>query len=269
MNVKRLKKLIEKRLREPAPVVESACPEEIHVWWHGLYGTIRETNEGFFNFLRLSQASEQGECYSDFDDQGYRYKQDGATAESAVKSLTNDLEKRAKELDDPKFGATMTVDNVGEFKWHSEFEWWEGKAFLPFWGDAARVNVEPPPGGTADEHLAFLQEIVAYDGDVRTPFAAAVFDWYIKNEIHGSFAVVDANHNEYPEEAERMAPKLSEPQDVWPLIEPPPRLCIGRADPEAKRFRLTMGCTWDPEHGLGVIFEDWKIVYLGDASGTC
>jgi hypothetical protein len=267
MKTKYLQELIEDGLQDPKPLVRSNSPDQIQVWWHDLYGTVVETPECFLMSLRLKKPSHPGECYEDFDKVGEAPKEFGASAEVAIGSLLNDLRKRAKELDDPKFGASMEIDNVGTLKWDSQFEWWTGRTFVPWWGDTFAVTLCPGPDGGADKQIAILQDVVAQDGDVRTRFVNAVFRWYIEKEIHGSFECftvdgpcLDANGKNL---AETLAPQLSQPDDIWPLIKPPFQLIIEDAPEGVSKFRINVECTWDEEHGLGVDFENWKIVYVG------
>ena len=59
-------------------------------------------------------------------------------------------------------------------------------------------------------------------------------------------------------------PKLSEPSQVWELIDEPV-VCIPwifRSE-SAVEFELSFNCEWDREHGLGVLYHDFRPVEFG------
>ena len=60
-------------------------------------------------------------------------------------------------------------------------------------------------------------------------------------------------------------PKLTEPSQVWPLIDGPEvYIKWFFRTPSAIEFELSFNCDWDREHALGVLFHDFQPVEFGD-----
>ncbi len=104
-----------------------------------------------------------------------------------------------------------------------------------------------------------LRSIVAYTGDIRTPFIEAVFDYYTE-EVYGSFDQFDqwGNHITH-----LVAPEITESSQIWPMLKPL-YLTIrsSRYDKGDVNFGIAFKCQWDDEHGLGARFVDWKLTDL-------
>ncbi len=59
-------------------------------------------------------------------------------------------------------------------------------------------------------------------------------------------------------------PELTEPSQVWPLIDGPEvYIKWFFRTPSAIEFELGFNCEWDREHGLGVLYHDFQPVEFG------
>ncbi|QQZ59711.1 hypothetical protein JI735_24325 [Paenibacillus sonchi] len=63
--------------------------------------------------------------------------------------------------------------------------------------------------------------------------------------------------------ADKMAPVISSKEELSKLIEPKRLLFPMVFDERVRQVGLLLECTWEPEHGLAVKFEDEKIVEVG------
>jgi len=141
-----------------------------------------------------------------------------------------------------------------------ECEWWTGEVSLSF-GDAVQLNVTP------------------YDPDVtRIPSATQgnALTYQIQNANHVFASILERLFPYYQEmrpryleylgdAAERLMPAINQPQGLSPLID----LRQVHIHPWEKSgvgyVGLQFGCTWDVEHGLGVMMHDHRVVDLGGA----
>jgi len=59
-------------------------------------------------------------------------------------------------------------------------------------------------------------------------------------------------------------PKLTAASQIWSLIDGPTVYIKSFfRTPAVVEFELSFTCEWDPEHGLGVLYEDWHPVKIG------
>jgi hypothetical protein len=137
---------------------------------------------------------------------------------------------------------------------------WDGTAFVPFWGCDLDVSIDPDEEGITPRQLAILRAVLNYSRDLRPEFERALFAYYQ--------ADVDATYCSYDEHARPIPgsgpPKLTEPAQVWGLIDEPV-LCIPwifRTE-TAVEFELSFNCEWNREHGLGVLYRDWQPAEFG------
>ena len=137
---------------------------------------------------------------------------------------------------------------------------WEGKAFVRFWGQELDVSIDPDDGAITPRQLAVLRAILGYSQDLRPEFEQALFAYY-QAEVDGTYCSYDEHAQPIPGSG---PPKLSEPPQVWGLIDEPVVCipCIFRTG-SAIEFELSFNCEWDREHGLGVLYRDWRPVRFG------
>jgi hypothetical protein len=137
---------------------------------------------------------------------------------------------------------------------------WCGSAFVLGWGQKLEIYIYPDEGKIAPRQLDILRALLNYPQDLRAEFERALFDYYQ--------ADVDGSYCEYGPDAKPIPgsgpPKLTEPSQVWSLIEGP-EVYIKPffKTPSAVEFELSFTCEWDPEHGLGVLYQDWQPVEFG------
>src|SRR5262249_31283275 len=133
-----------------------------------------------------------------------------------------------------------------EFSYADSCKHWEGKGriHLPWWGDRAAVWIEADEAGPSDRQLANLRTVVDYDGDLRGDFGREVYAYHLEccDDIGYHLALTDSSV-------------------IWELLGPATLVVLPTED--ASHFLLTMECSWDPEHGLRVRFENWSVVEVG------
>lgn len=62
---------------------------------------------------------------------------------------------------------------------------------------------------------------------------------------------------------EKVLPKEIDTEKLLQLVEPS-QLCIRPEENHDKgSFGLALGCDWDEEHGIGVVFKNWKVIDVG------
>ena len=137
---------------------------------------------------------------------------------------------------------------------------WEGIAFVPFWGRELQVSIDPDEEGITPRQLSILRAILSYPRDLRPEFEQELFAYY-QADVDGTYCSYDEHAQPIPGSG---PPKLSEPSEVWGLIDEPV-VCIPSyfRTPSAIEFELSFNCEWDREHGLGVLYRDWQPVEFG------
>ncbi|MDG5471403.1 hypothetical protein P6709_06565 [Jeotgalibacillus sp. ET6] len=63
--------------------------------------------------------------------------------------------------------------------------------------------------------------------------------------------------------ADKMAPILSTKDEIAHIVEPKQLIFPMIFDEDVRQVGLLLECTWEPEHGLAVKFEDEEIVEVG------
>jgi hypothetical protein len=137
---------------------------------------------------------------------------------------------------------------------------WDGRAFVPFWGADLDVSIDPDEDGITPRQLAVLQAILGYPRDLRPEFERALFAYY-QADVKDSYCSYDEHGRPIPGSG---PPELTESSQVWVLIdEPVVRVPWIFRTASAVEFELCFNCEWDPEHGLGVLYRDWRPVEFG------
>ncbi|RJS64153.1 hypothetical protein CJ485_05175 [Priestia filamentosa] len=63
--------------------------------------------------------------------------------------------------------------------------------------------------------------------------------------------------------ADKMAPVLSTKEEIAKIVEPRELFFPMVFDEDVRQVGLLLECTWEPEHGLAVKFEDEKVIEVG------
>jgi hypothetical protein len=63
--------------------------------------------------------------------------------------------------------------------------------------------------------------------------------------------------------ADKMAPILSTKDEIADIVEPKQLIFPMVFEEEVRQVGLLLECSWEPEHGLAVKFEDEEIVEVG------
>jgi hypothetical protein len=137
---------------------------------------------------------------------------------------------------------------------------WDGTAFVPFWRSELDISIDPSEEGITPRQLAILRAVLNYPQDLRPEFERALLDYY-QADVDGTYCSYDEHGRPIPGSG---PPKLTEPSQVWGLIDEP-LVCIPwifRTE-SAVEFELSFNCEWDREHGLGVLYRDWQPVDFG------
>jgi hypothetical protein len=146
--------------------------------------------------------------------------------------------------------------------------WWSARLLFRFWGGTAidtyieRDDEEQP----TEYQLIVLRALVDHSVDVRPYFAEMLFTHYQEN-IFNSMSHWSSERGFFG--AEEITPPLKTASEIWQLISvpnlyiPPPHECKSE---DSMEFKLGFECHWDPEHGLGAQFRDWKIVKFGGSA---
>jgi hypothetical protein len=145
---------------------------------------------------------------------------------------------------------------------------WTGRAHIPFWGEALPVTLKAVEGDRlVPRQVRILREMLAYPHDLRPAFDRRLFDYY-QQHVYG--CIDFGPDDDGTDLADTLAPRLDTPGDIWKLINGPElwiRWCCKDEHEAAVEFELDFTCTWDDEHGLGVRYRDWEIVYIGGYGG--
>jgi hypothetical protein len=137
---------------------------------------------------------------------------------------------------------------------------WCGTAFVPFWGGELEIHIDPDEDEITRRQLEVLRALLSYPVDIRAEFEHALFDYY-QAEVDGTYCSYGPNGKPIPGSG---PPKLTKSSQVWSLIDGPSvHIKWYFVTPAAVEFELSFTCEWDPEHGLGVLYQDWRPVDFG------
>jgi hypothetical protein len=137
---------------------------------------------------------------------------------------------------------------------------WDGTAFVPFWGRELDVSIDPDEDGITPRQLAVLRAVLNHKQDLRPEFEQALFAYY-QADVDGAYCSYDEHARPTPGTG---PPKLTEAAKVWGLIDDPV-VCIPMffRTESAIEFELSFNCEWDQEHGLGVLYRNWRPIKFG------
>jgi hypothetical protein len=148
--------------------------------------------------------------------------------------------------------------------------WWCGKVSLAMWGgESLEVVLDKAADegeGLADVQLGTLRELIDRQQDIRPYLAAELFEHYQKNIFH-SMTHWSPERGSFGKD--EFTPPIKTADEIWQLIDLDSIWIAHPAgyDADPKGFKIAGECHWDPEHGLGVKFRNWKIVeFCGSAN---
>lgn len=141
-----------------------------------------------------------------------------------------------------------------------------GKAHFPALG--LEVDVTGYADDDSEEFepvFRMLSAVLGHPHSIRDAVAVALFDYYhVCKPYWTTWYGGD-------EEADRLAPKITEPGQIWSLLrdeidpDQTPKLFLSsyQNDPDKLAFVLSFPCTWDNEHGVAVRMERWAVARVG------
>lgn len=146
-------------------------------------------------------------------------------------------------------------------------DYWAG--FLPAsaWADCLRdahdsmvyVEIELPEGAgdrpPSPTHIAACAWFAQHEEQMHTPVLAAIL---------ANYSRLQARYQYEPEEAATLMPPVATIADVLPLIDLRSLYIHDIVNGNLPYIGFTFGCTWDAEHGLGVLMHGLRAVAVGD-----
>lgn len=137
---------------------------------------------------------------------------------------------------------------------------WGGTAPVPCWGSDLEIHVYPDEEGITPRQLTVLRALLGRRRSIRKVFERALFAYYLE-DVDGTYCSYGPDGKPIPGSG---PPKLTKPGQVWALIEGPEVYIKSDFQTEsAIEFELSFTCEWDPEHGLGVLYQDFRPVEFG------
>lgn len=159
---------------------------------------------------------------------------------------------------------------------------WVAETILPSWAGfqscfgsyGARSS---PKASDGRVHLRVGGE-GAEESDLPTPEMCAAFAYLKKHEAQVAQAILQAIFKAYPEEkrkygygekeAHTIMPDLLKPDDLKPLIGLHEVHILKTSKNGSSCIGFEFGCTWDLEHGLGVMTHLNRVTKIGGADGA-
>jgi hypothetical protein len=156
---------------------------------------------------------------------------------------------------------------------------WVGSIKLPSWtgfqcrlGPYASVSAEAPSDGTTQLRIESPNEEAQAPPSLEQ---AAAFNLLIDHDQAISMAILQALLDSYPSlcesygyddaEAAAYMPPVASPDEFQRLIGLSFVHILTESKDGIAYFGLEFGCTWDEEHGLGVMMHKNRVIELGGA----
>jgi hypothetical protein len=137
---------------------------------------------------------------------------------------------------------------------------WSGTAFVPCWGSELDIHLTCHDGVLEARQADTVRALLGHTEDLRPGFERALFEYY-QEDVDGTYCAYGPDGRPVPGSG---PPKLTEPSQVWPLIDGPEvYIKWFFRTPSAVEFELSFNCEWDREHGLGVLYHDFQPVEFG------
>jgi hypothetical protein len=133
--------------------------------------------------------------------------------------------------------------------------YWEGCVSVPGLGNTVHLMIETregPPTGPQREAFRYYRQ--GFSGLIPT-IETAIFNYY--NQVVSTYRQAIG-----PRFADKMAPILESPSEIWSLLSDPGILILPNAEHEL-RITLLWECTWDVEHGLQAELRGKQVTQVG------
>lgn len=188
---------------------------------------------------------------------------DGATILRRIlrtDATDTELERISAGLQTPR---TLDHPPFPRLAW-TQYETWEGSAELPAWrgfqsDGAVQLILDGEAGPTEFQSRAFRFQL-EHGPQVVTAVLEALLPYYRQLRADWSDALDD------DADLARAMPEVSDEEDFRSLI----GLAVIHVHPYRKDelgyVGLEFGCTWDEEHGLGVMLHGARVVSIGAAA---
>ncbi|MCR4265794.1 SMI1/KNR4 family protein [Nitratireductor sp. ZSWI3] len=145
----------------------------------------------------------------------------------------------------------VRIKGVGTFAFDATYKWKLKKKMIPAWSERPAVwHVDGNEDALDAARIAFIKEVVDCS-DFKAAFEVYVFQLYTKRRHHEFEAMTEDEKREWADSY----PEITLPADIWRLLGKTLQIHIE----ENGRFHLRTDATWDPEHGLDIAVEDWRI----------
>lgn len=146
----------------------------------------------------------------------------------------------------------VRVKGIGTFGFDTTYKWHLKKKVAPVW---AEFKCELHVGGEEDALTAEVIELITEilnKASFRKIFEDHVFHIY-RERYYAEFEAMDA---EEKKDWIKDFPQISSSQEIWPLLGRKASIQVygGRS------FTIQVEAGFDPEHGLNIRVENWKIV---------
>jgi hypothetical protein len=165
-------------------------------------------------------------------------------------------------------GARFMVEPFPPLRWTGAL--WEGRVDLPVWRgfsagqgteDTVFLRVAPPPGGgeyrePSPPQAAALRYLLSHDAAIRDNIVRA---------IYVNYPALQHEYGYDPDEAARVMPDLTGPDDLHNLIHLSTVHIFDTTWDGVAYEGFEFDCTWDAEHGLGVLTHRARMVEVGGA----
>lgn len=156
--------------------------------------------------------------------------------------------------------------------------WWKAETVLSFWkgfqsrkGDYGAQDSDLPSNGSVD--IVFAPE--GRDTTPLTDDETVLIEWFLKNNSQVSEASLSSVFETYPvlqteysyslEERAEFMPDIKERKDLRNLIGLHTVYIHQITKNGVPYIGFEFGCTWDPEHGIGVLMNGVRTVKIGGA----
>lgn len=178
--------------------------------------------------------------------------------------------------------APKTLDHPPFPRLTWEYYFWTAKDNLPAWagfqerhGPYASANSEKPSTGDIKIFIKPPKTTEASFGP-PAPEQSTAYNFLKQNNRDIAMAALEAIFEKYPEwqdsygyeddEREEFMPDIRSPNDLKQLIGLGTVHILNIAKDGHAYHGLEFGCTWDEEHGVGVLLHKDRVIKVGDAS---
>ncbi len=148
--------------------------------------------------------------------------------------------------------ANVKIKDVGTFGFDSTYKWHLKKKVTPAWAEfRSELTVDGEEAALTPQVIAFIQEISG-KAEFRSVFEEHVFRLY-KDRYYPDFEAMDA---EEKKDWAKDFPDIANPSAIWSLFGKKASIHVHGEN----AFTLRVDAGFDPEHGLDLRVEDWRIV---------